>query len=226
MIRFKNGMEPGTAVHKRFLSSSEGDHISKRDDTDKTRVTVGDGTINYGNTGASGVGGAIHHLYDTCHEGSCDRSAFEVSTGIVARQHESVGQYKILLHPDGQYNGWDERNVFVEALVAVAGQGEKCENVDWANGGGFGNWASNNGGTERQCTQTNFISVNRFSKDGFLKGFMSVLVELQSPGSGWCGAAAGLGGAITSAVGAVPAAAVGGALGSGFFGLVSFLCSA
>ncbi|KAF8249104.1 hypothetical protein K440DRAFT_622487 [Wilcoxina mikolae CBS 423.85] len=226
MIRFKPGMEPGTEVHKRFLSSSEGDALSKRDDTDNTRVTVGDGTVNYGSTGASGVGGAIHHLYDTCHEGSCDRSAFEVSTQIVASQHESVGEYKVLLHPDGQYNGWSERGVFVEAMVAVANQGEKCDNIDWANGGGFGNWASNNGGTVRQCTQTNFISVNRFSKEGYLKGFMSVLVELQSPGSGWCGTAAALGGAISSAVGAVPATAVGGALGSGFFGIISVLCSA
>ncbi|KAI5802763.1 hypothetical protein FPQ18DRAFT_370003 [Pyronema domesticum] len=172
MIRFVAGMEPGSAHHKRMVErATNGDH---------THVTFGDGNINYGNIGASGFG-AIHHLYDACHEGS--------------------------------------------SMVAAAGQEEKCEDKSWANGGGYGNWAHYEHGTERQCRQTNFISINRFSWEGYLMGFMSVLVELENPSNGWCAQTAGVMGAIAGAVGAAPSMAVGSALGAGLFGLISAFCS-
>ncbi|CCX34893.1 Protein of unknown function [Pyronema omphalodes CBS 100304] len=198
MIRFVAGMEPGSAHHKRMVErATNGDH---------THVTFGDGNINYGNIGASGFG-AIHHLYDACHE------------------ETNFGWHKLNLHPQGQYNGWDERNIFVEAMVAAAGQEEKCEDKSWANGGGYGNWAHYEHGTERQCRQTNFISINRFSWEGYLMGFMSVLVELENPSNGWCAQTAGVMGAIAGAVGAAPSMAVGSALGAGLFGLISAFCS-
>jgi hypothetical protein len=214
MIRFVAGMEPGSAHHKRMVErATNGDH---------THVTFGDGNINYGNTGASGFG-AIHHLYDACHEGSCDQSTMQIDTGIISETN--LGWYKLNLHPQGQYNGWDERNVFVEAMVAAAGQEEKCEDKSWTNGGGYGNWAHYEHGTERQCRQTNFISINRFSREGYLMGFMSVLVELENPSNGWCAQTAGAMGAIAGAVGAAPSLAADSALGAGFFGLISAFCS-
>ena len=50
MIRFIPGMEP----------NSTDDGLQKRGEGDMiTHVTIGDGSLNYGTKGASGVGGAV-----------------------------------------------------------------------------------------------------------------------------------------------------------------------
>ena len=209
MIRFVPGMEP----------NSTNAHHHKRADGDVTHVSIGDGKLNYGTTGASGTYGTIHHLYDTCHEGSCDRTGFSVDSTVVFPAN--AGQVSLVLQPDGQYNGWDERNAFVDAMVAVAGQGEKCNSQTWMHGG-YGTGVES--GSENQCTQTNFIGINRFGSDGSLKGYMSVQVSQAELGHGLCGEISGILGAISTVVGAVPGAEVGGAAASGFFGLVSAIC--
>ena len=210
MIRFIPGMEPN--------STSTANH-QKRSEGDITHVSIGDGSLNYGTTGASGVGGAVHHLYDTCHEGSCDRSAYSVDTTIVYTTN--AGNAQLVLLADGQYSGWDERNAFVDAVVAAASQGEKCETQSWSHGGYMSGVES---GSENQCTQTNFISINRFGSDNSLKGFMSVQISQAEAGSGWCGEASGVLGAIAGVIGAIPGAEVAGAGAAGFFGLVNALC--
>ncbi|KAL8848325.1 MAG: hypothetical protein Q9221_006628 [Calogaya cf. arnoldii] len=191
----------------------------KRSDGDNTHVTIGDGSLNYGTIGASGEGGAVHHLYATCHEGSCDRSAYSVEATLVSPT--SAGKGKLVLLADGQYNGWDERNAFVNAAVAAASPGEKCETKSWIHGGYMSGTES---GSEKQCTQTNFISINRFGSDGSLKGFMSVQISPDKADNGWCGQITGVLGAIASAVGVIPGAEVGGGTAAAFFGLVGALC--
>ena len=210
MIRFKEGMGPGSEHYKRSINT-----ISERQDDIKTIITYGKTSLNYGKTGASGVGGALHHLYDICHEGACDSTPFDVESMLANQAYQ---KFKLDLNAVGQYNGLDERNMFVDGLVAAASQGEDCQDVKWRARIGFG-------GPVRQCTQTNFISINRF-RGGLLQGFIQVRVDRgNDEKDGWCGKiTAGLGG-VAGIVGVVPAAAAPGAVLSGFFGIISAFCS-
>ena len=153
-------------------------------------------------------------------KGSCDRSAYAVDTTIVYTTNAAKAQ--LVLKADGQYNGWGERNAFVDAIVAAASEGEKCEMQQWSHGGPMGTGVKI--GSENQCTQTNFISVNRFDSNNNLKGFMSVHISQAEVGSGWCDEATGVLGAIATFIGAIPGLGGPSAAGAGFFGLVNALC--
>lgn len=213
-IRFISGMKPGSDWYKNNFA------LTKRDDSPVTHVTYGRNSLNYGSVGASGTYGAIHHLYDVCGEGACDSSDLSVSTTTASDLDASDNT--LVLHPQGHYNGWDERNLFVDAIVAAAGQGEQCEDKTWMNGGGYGQSVQT--GKVHQCTQSTFISIDRFASDhGPLLGSMQVEVELGEEGSNWCAIINGFLGGVAGVVGAVPGAEAAGAV-SGFFGIISALC--
>ncbi|EJD37808.1 hypothetical protein AURDEDRAFT_129212 [Auricularia subglabra TFB-10046 SS5] len=210
-IRFVAGMEPGTEHYTRNV-------LSRRDSGTVTHVTLGDTALNYGSERASGVYGAIHRLYDICHEGSCDRSPYPVRSQYAYQT--SAWWDNIILHASGQYNGWEERDGFVEALVAIAGQGESCWWENWGNGGGY--YGGGESGRVYMCKQTNYIGFNRFS-NGNLQGFMDVRAELNNAGGNWCATMLNALSGITGIIGAVPGlGAAGGA--SSFFGFLSVFC--
>ena len=227
-IRFKNGQEPGTEAYKKMRKRNEevimkrreaGNTISQRDDSGgNTIVTTSDQSINFGSVRASGEGGVYHHLYDLCHEGGCETNPYTVSS-TYASDTESY-QQDIALSARGQYNGWDERTVFIESVVAVAGTNEDCQDKDWAhvNGGGCIGCAVETG-TVNMCRQTYFIQINHWGPDGSLHGNIEATTQEIENQNGWCQflnmveSAAGI-------LGSVPGA---GAIGSAadFFGLIT-----
>ena len=215
-IRFVQGREPGSDWYKNNHA------LTKRDDSPVTHVTYGKNSLNYGSLGASGTYGAIHHLYDACGEGACDSSDLSYTTTIASDLDAS--ESTLVLHPQGSYNGWDERNVFVDAMVAAAGQGEKCEDKTWMNGGGYGQSVQT--GTVHQCTQSTFIAIDRFAagQNAPLIGFMHVEVDQGDEGTNWCSVISGALGGVAGVIGAVPGAEAAGAA-SGFFGIISAFCS-
>ncbi|KAL6718669.1 hypothetical protein ACLMJK_002903 [Lecanora helva] len=215
MIRFKEGMEPGSEAFKAMNAHS------KRDDGYHTHVTFGDSSINYGDAGASGTGGIFHHLYDTCHEGSCDTSSASYEANAVISG--AYSKINLIIHPQGQYDGYNQRNAFVEAMTAAAGQGEQWQNVTWYLETNSLTGQRTPEGALNQCTQTNFISINRF-KDGNLQGFMTVRVEQEVEKSGFCSTITGILGDISGAVGAIPGAGEAAGVAGGFFGIVNSLC--
>ncbi|KAG0606449.1 hypothetical protein M758_9G141400 [Ceratodon purpureus] len=215
MIRFASGMGPGSAHHARMLASSS--------DQDKTVVTLGTNFINYGTTGASGTYGAIHHLYDMCHEGACDSSPFEVDTILASDVAEQDA--KLVLTADGHYDGWGERDAYVEAVLVAAAQGESCKRQTWTQYGPNGQIYET--GTRQQCSQTSFISVDKWCNEKKnLKGYIQVKVAIdQSSTLASCSKVTGVFASIISMVGAIagPYAEAAGAA-SGFFGVVSAAC--
>ena len=215
IIRFKEGHEPGTPAYE------NNPKLSARDDGGVTTiVTYGDASIQYGSIGASGTSGLIHHLYDVCHEGACDQTDASF-TASWATEHEHFDT-TLTLHADGQYQGWNQRNIFVDAMVAAAGVGEKCEDKTWMHGSYGGNVES---GTVHQCTQTSYININHWN-NGYLKGFMGVHVTTGDENRNWCAEIAGLLGGLTTILGGLDFPGAGGVNGaSGFFGMISGVCS-
>jgi hypothetical protein len=179
-IRFIPGMEPkpdnGTEPR---IESRQGQmlHFSPgMVGMPKTYITVGRQTVDYGIVGSSGVYGAIHKVYDICHQNGCDTSPFVIPT----RSASDMAAYetKVTLRAQGVYKGRPERDAFVEALVAVANESEQCWDQNWMNGGGYGQ--SVQSGSLRICKNTNFIQVSKYeaeSKGGALLGFMNVQIE-------------------------------------------------
>lgn len=214
-IRFKEGMEPGSDHYSSIFPNTTTMSILQRSfqlqkRNTQTHVSLGKESINYGTMNPCDV---VHHLYDTCHEGACDQSAFQV-TGTFDLQctGRSCGPRSrtITIYPDGQYNGWDARNNFVDAVVVVASKEQKWTRHDWT----VFTKEGEDSGTQWWGEQTNFMSVNRFY-NGALHGFMSVRVEMDGSDADWCAKLLG------------PLAAIAGAINpiaGGFFGFASGFC--
>ena len=217
-IRFITGMEPGSDWYETNHALTK--RAAKRP---VTHVTYGKNSISYGSLRASGTGGVIHHLYDACGGGACDSSALSYTTTIAS--DTAAVATTLILHPQGSYNGWGERNVFVDAMVAAAGQNERCEDKTWMNGGGYGQSVQT--GKVHECTQSTFIAIDRFAggKGGALIGFMHAEVEQGDEASNWCALIAGALGGVAGVVGAIPGAEVGAGVAGGFFGIISAFCS-
>ncbi|KAF2836741.1 hypothetical protein M501DRAFT_1018623 [Patellaria atrata CBS 101060] len=210
LIRFKAGMEPGSEdYNRRFPNGTEHGAIVKRDT--QTHVTFGRTSINYGTTNPCD---ALHHcLYDYCHEGSCDPNICQTDTQDIVRQGTSSGprHRTISISANGQYNGWEERDHYVDAVVAAASQGQKWTQHDWC----IHTRDGDDCGTQWWGEQTNFVSVNKWYNGNF-RGFIQAQVSMDGGDDNWCGR---LGGALGSIAGVVNPIA------GGFFGFVSALCS-
>lgn len=221
-IRFKPGMGPGSDHYERLkrrnAGVSEAQNLAVRDDGTHSIVTTSDTSINFGSVGASGTGGVYHHLYDVCHEGGCESNPYTVSSQYT--DGTTAYSQDIALTASGQYDGWDQRTVFVEAVVAVAGKNEQCEDKDWAHVGGGGCiGCAVEQGSVHMCRQTYFIQVDRWTNDGNYQGGIKATTQEIENQNGWCqflniiSEAAGI-------LGAVPGA---GYISSGaeFFGAVT-----
>lgn len=216
-IRFVPGTEPGTEAYGAQFAHSKRDGNA----TDaKTYVTYGDTSINYGTAGASGTGGIFHHLYDRCHESACDTTAASYSgSAVLGGQLTDIN---MIIHPHGNFAGYGERQVFIEAIVAAASQGEQCTDEKYYLNSNPLTGQYTSPGSQHQCTQTNFISVNRF-QGGSLQGWIDVEVEQEVQESGWCQVLGDLS-AVASIVGAVPGAGEVAGVAGGFFGVIQAGC--
>jgi hypothetical protein len=222
-MRFKPGMAPGEPGFQR-RSSSDSSLVTRAHATaDHTNVELGGNSLNYGSTRASGENGVIHHLYDICGYSTCIGSV-QIETTLVDSVGANAAKEYIVLTAVAQYDGYEQRNAFINAIVDAMANGETCEDKNWANGGGFGNWADYNSGTVHECTQASVINVNAYASpdNGAMFGFMNVEAKLGETKPAWCG---GVGPEVTAAIqgifGAVPA--LGGASGA-FFGSVQAAC--
>ncbi|OCL02403.1 hypothetical protein AOQ84DRAFT_349179 [Glonium stellatum] len=213
MIRFKAGMEPGTEdYNKRFPNTTEHATLMKRNT--QSHATFGSTSISYGTTNPCD---ALHHcLYDYCHEGSCDPSTCTADTQDIYQQGASSGPRSRTLDisSQGQYNGWDERDHYVDAVVAAASKGQQWTQHNWC----IRTKEGDDCGTQWWGQQTNFISVNKFY-NGNLRGFIQAQVAMDTGSGGWCSSVSGLLGSAGAIAGAINPIA------GGFFGFVTGLCS-
>lgn len=226
-IRFKEGMGPGTEAHKLMQArntvksdSTAKDLVYKRDGA-KTIATISDESINFGSAGASGTYGLFHKLYDVCHEGGCESNPIFLSSSYASDISEY--QQDLALRARGNYSGLDQRTVFIEAIKAVAGTNEKCEDKTWyavTGGGQIGGAVID--GTVRECRQTYYIQVDRWESDGGYGGGISATAQEVQKENGWC-QFLNIVGQAASILGAVPGS---GYISSGadFFGAVTGDC--
>jgi hypothetical protein len=214
-IRFKAGMGVGTEDYRERFgtnSSTSGSSLTKRDDQIDTQVQFGDTSINFGSTPPDGTYGVYHHLYDICHQSTCDPSGIMVDSQFIVAQGSSTGPatWQLTLTADAEYDGYTQRNWFVDAIVAAAGQGVQRSTKNWcvhtSEGDDCGSLAQNQ--------QTTFINVARYD-NGDMQGFLQASVSLGGGDSGWCDAVSSIWANIAGAI--VPVAGE-------FFGLVSAGC--
>lgn len=116
------------------------------------------------------------------------------------------------LRPQGQYNGVEYRDNFIEALKAIAAQGIDSSTVEW-----WGMLDPNNDmcgwGQHREHRQSNFFSVSKWDGN-FMQGFINVRMEAKEE-NGSCDRVLD---ALSAAAGAVNGIA------GGFFGLLKNIC--
>ena len=230
MIRFVAGEEPGSANYrKRFgkndtmtaptsvgaPSVNEGSPTAF-DGSLHTNVDLGQISIPYGSTRPYD---AIHFSYDHCGQSTCNPASFTVDTTSVlftgSKGNTAVAGFRLTVSVTGQYDGYEQREVFVQALLAASGQGQQTVKQNWR-------YRTNDGEVETGSLvvyyQTGFIGVNRFDSSGGLHGFMQVTVtQDQRQSSNWCSSNAGILAAVAGVINP---------LAGGFFGLVSAECSA
>jgi len=230
MIRFVAGEEPGTVNYrKRFgtqnasipgsttdggPSAKPGSHSAIDGDL-HTNIDIGQKAFLYGSTKPYD---AIHFIWDHCDSSSCNPEPFTVDTSSVrgtgSNGNSVVSGYTLSLTVSGQYDGWPQREVFIEALLAASSQGQETANERWKYRDSSGDVET---GTLVVYSQTGYISVNRFDSHGGLHGLMSVQVTMDSLiSSTWCSSHAAIAGAIAGAVDPVA---------GGFFGFVSAACA-
>lgn len=205
MIRFVKGMEPGSAWYLKQPA------LQKRGKKDKTRITYGKNSINYGSKTAPG---AIKTLRKSCGRSACDTTPVDLDTQTASDTNHY--DHTLTVHAEGQYNGIKERDRFVDAIIAGAKHNQKCEDQDWMHGNFPGGSSE---GTVHQCTQSTFISVSRFGDDNNMKGFVNVRVDTDDEEPNWCDVITKSLGTVASAI-PNPAA---GAAGS-FFGTINAFC--
>ncbi|OCK80778.1 hypothetical protein K432DRAFT_442901 [Lepidopterella palustris CBS 459.81] len=221
-MRFKRGMEPGSEHYKTLFYEADG--LTKRQNTVNTAVDTGINSLNYGTTGASGPGGAIHHLVDACQDIACDTAAINVDTTYVY-PHGPSGE-TLVLHPHGEFDNAEERDFLIAAMVVTAGVGEQVQQVKWSVAAPCGAGKS---GSMPQVTQTSFINISRHvtlqGGGTAIQGWMIIEAELQADTSNWCTVLTGLGTQISGVISAIPPVAADGATGAAFFGLITPACS-
>lgn len=196
----------------------------------ETKVQYGQNSINYGESGASGVGGLIHHLYDVCGIQACDTNEFVIKSNVVDKSFGAYpyGPHEFALKATGWYgNGWDDRNAFVEIMVGAAAQGEECKDVTWVNPGNGPFSGPTPGGPARQCQQTNFLQAQRVRRcpgaTPDVEAQMSIQVNAKEE-DGWCGKIGGVLSGFNSAMSAIPEVSGTTAVASGLFGIFSAVC--
>ena len=196
--RFSNGTLPLSKTMRPYSSTSR---VSETTAVQiHTDITFGDNSISYGTINPAD---AVHHLYDVCKFSACDPTTpYQVDTQVICRfgQNSYPCGKTLSLHVDGQYDGWEERNHYVDAIVAAFSQGQTWKLESWR--------SCNTGGAEKDCDsgeiwtgkQSNFISVENFDSSGSLHGHMSVTVLMDPANGGACAAITGIGGAVLKAV--------------------------
>jgi hypothetical protein len=208
-IRFKKGMEPGSDHYKSIFPNSTANtpRVVKRNT--QTHITVGQASMNWGTTNPCD---AIHHLYNVCHEGACEDGGFSTPTQDIYTTGRNSGPRSrtINMYPQGQYNGWDQRNCYVDAIVAAMSKNQKWTKHDWT----IYTKEGEDSGTQWWGEQTNFIAINKFYNNA-LQGFMQVRSEMDTGDDNWCGKLAGAIGAFAGAVNPIA---------GGFFGFVGAVC--
>ncbi len=219
-IRFVAGHEPGSAAYEQRFGTKNGTMLvpgaggdvptagtPRRAAGINTNIDMGDTKILYGTTKPYD---GIHNIWDHCGQSSCDKHSFSFGTTSVI--DSVIEPYTMSITMDAQYDGYAERAIYITGILEAASQGQTSILQGWHDGKG----GQAERGTIRVYTQTNYISINRFS-GGALQGFLTVTLD-QSPENspGWCAGAFGVLAAITSALEPFE---------GGFFGLVSAACT-
>ena len=231
-IRFKAGMEPGSADHKARFAKRDGSSL-------KSKIRVGDKKLLWG----CGIDPTVElpHIEFACKDGSCDSTdPFIRNVQYVDVSDKDSGQLLTATQPDdlrlqilsrGSFSD-SQRRPLIDAIVNVAKTPDMIHwirNVRWTawrpgnQNHGNDNPGSPSGGVCAFGQFSSFVGVTIYDAgdDGGVHSFMWVEVsypDKDKEQKGFCGQ-------ITKVLGAV-SGFVGGAAGSasGIFGLIEASC--
>lgn len=105
----------------------------------------------------AGPNGAFNSsLTGACQDSACDTASVNVDTIYVTSLGPS-GE-TLVVHPQGEYDDSNSRDMFIAAMVATASVGEQVKQVSWETRAPCGPGKS---GSMSQATQTSFINISR-----------------------------------------------------------------
>lgn len=233
-IRFKANMGPGSEWYTaRFGAGSpfnetkpavvprgHGLNRLQKRATPQTSMYVAQHRVNYGTMPPESL---IHEmLYNNCHQNGCSTSNRYKDTQIVRGAGAGYSgtrrwRHQLIVRPEGQYNNYDDRNHFIEALKRIAVQHQKVKKVDYySQYYNAGQWVVLERGSQNEHEDADHFALSKWSQasNGYFMGNMGVYVSVSDLGNfnGGCGAVTTAGNALT-----------GGALGW-FFGLAALFC--
>ncbi|KAF5559005.1 hypothetical protein FMEXI_200 [Fusarium mexicanum] len=222
-IRFVAGMEPGSehynatvlAEEEKRAKDRDSTSLEKRDREDHSNIDASRDVINWGNVQPQVV---MNNLYNPCQESMCDSTPQGYTTTAVRDRNWWEGgsapeQLNIRFTAIGHYDGWDSRNKFIESIKTMSEKGQSWTNQHWFNREWNGEDWLENSGDQWEIRHSNFFGINRFSPEGYMKGYMQVTVSADwGDSANWgCDRAKDF---VKDAIGAISP------WGSAFFGLL------
>ncbi|KAF3920001.1 hypothetical protein ABW21_db0201065 [Orbilia brochopaga] len=138
LIRFKKGMEPGTAHYNKTLKEwgNKPTKVMARAAAGSVLAILGENRIDYGTVDPRDV---MAGLWDSCQWGACSTSIRWYNSQSV-RDISGSGYYgsrpewfSMILNPfNSRYGDWDQRNKMVSAIISMVTQGLILIDINWA----------------------------------------------------------------------------------------------
>ncbi|KAK6338937.1 hypothetical protein TWF696_009738 [Orbilia brochopaga] len=212
LIRFKKGMEPGTASYNRTLKEwgNRPTKVMARAPVGSVLAVIGENRILYGTVDPRDV---MAGLWDACQWGACSTSIRWYNTQSVRdlRQNGYYGTkpdwYSMILHPfNSRYGDWDQRNKMVSAIITMATQGLLRWNSNYAYARYnpiSGRYEFEDSGKISVTESGDYYSVTMFTRPaGPILGLIDVSVtsDYQTPTAADCGLLRGIKSALYSSL--------------------------
>lgn len=222
-IRFKSGMEPGSADYETRVANS----YAKRDSTyPQTQATVSDATILWG-CDIDPVA-TLNNVSSICAtSGQCiDNSPWTEDVTYAIPGQDVTTPETLTITAQGTYPSWI-RNGLVEGVqAAMSAQGiitTNTVNYTVTTGPTNKNGPQVKGESCTVATAPSFIGLGVYSAENVLEATISVSASIGTPGSGFCASGVAQTSALTGAI-----AGAFGPVGAGIgavFGTISAACS-
>ncbi|KAK6330111.1 hypothetical protein TWF718_003539 [Orbilia javanica] len=163
-IRFKKGMEPGTASYNETIAKHQ--HLSARAQQ-LVGVGVGDNRINYGSS--QQPHDVIWVLWDFCKQFNCGNSYIYKNTQRVANTVAAgywgteAHWYSMIVHAEASYSGYDQRDKMIKSILALSRLGVTSQWVNWKTYqyNGQNSYVSGSGSLQ-EYTQSDYYQITMY----------------------------------------------------------------